>query len=809
MKPIQRLLDSEKDRTYRKASLKYWNEAPMTELCSKEDYKDLKLAAGIFEESDYSYLTNPFGFKDEKYKAYAAKLRNFDFISSIFLRWLSEYNQRVFEPIVYTKNSNFDNEKLEFNKKLVTQSLQQRFVNMLIESGAFDPSQVDEAGNQVQPPMSPEVIKNQVSSLKDLKTIQGQHALDYIVDKQDIHAKFRKLFDYFIKINKFVAFTDTRFDHVIFETVSPFNVRYYGDKTYLEDCEAITVDYYLGFSDLIEIFGDTFKEYKKEYGDIYADLERQSGSGGLDKSGGSVDYLNDIFRRGQGIVSDAPKKKGDKIQVRHIQFTSFRKVKKVLDAEGNVLELTEDYQGDDVIEETWYPEEREGWVINNRYFIGGHAVDFQRRDADNPFSTKKNYNGRIFMSGEIEQINAPQRLFQYQEAHNAVQWKMQSAINKDKGKFLTLPLSLLQGFRSTTGGAATYYTGEADLNGMAVYASEDSISNSPREQESSVATSLYYADATQVLFLDDSAEGFANAINGIKQVDLSLGNWIEWLATRADKLKADAENLLGFNNARTGGIKSSDSVTNAQQNLYSGSLITEEYFTEFEEAMAKLFQGMLDYSKVSFKTGFTSNYVRSNMDVALLKIDELFSEASYGIFVRSSAKTKEVLDNLKAQATQILQNSPKGGSTMIKVFSNSVNFASLAQEIEAKENEFLQNEEANKQADRESNERMAQLAEQSKQADRDLKKYDIDSRQETEIMKSGIMGAGFNVGKEGGEDIATSIIQATNDMLDKAQKNNLKAIEINSKEKIATQNNKTKLEVANKQLSIARENKGQ
>lgn len=806
-KPIQRLPESSKDRAWRRASLQYWNQINMNDFSNARDFKDLELAAGKITLTDYTYITNPFGLKDKKYQNYPAKLRNFDFISPLFLRWISEFNQRNFEPTVYTKNSNFDNEKLAYEKSLIEQSMQQRFINLLIKTGGFDPSQIDEAGNPVQEPMSPEVIKGQTSSLKDKKTIMGQHAMDYILDKQDVKAKCRKAFEYFIKINKCVTFRDVRFDEVIYEPISPLNVRYYGNRniTYLEDCEAITVDYYLTFEEVLELFGNDLEEYEKEYGNIIDILEYESARGN-DISYGS--YFHSIYMRNMtgGMDTNKTISEDKRINVRHIQFTSFRKVKRVLGENDEILNLTEDYQGDDIIEEVWYPEEREGWVIANRFFIGGYPCDIQRVDSDNPFSSKKNYNGRIFLQGDVEQLTPPQRLYQYQEAHNAVQFKMQAAINKDKGKIVTMPLSLMKGLKNTRPTGNLNYTFEADENGNAIYGT--SPSNQDSREDSQVGINMYYADVSQVMFLDDSDENIATAVNAIKQIDLSLGNWIEWLAARADKLKLDAENLLGFNSARTGAIKSTDSVSNAQQNLYSGSLITEEYFTEFEEFMNKDFQGLLDLSKYAFRSGKKAHFVRSNTDIAVLQIDEGFSEASYGVFVKSSAKTKEVLDTLKMQATQILQNSPKGGSTIAKVLAGSTNAASIVEELEAKENEMFEAEQRNQEADRQNALQIAQINEQSKQADRDLKRYEIDSRQETEIIKQGILASGFNIGKEGGEEIATKMLAETNKMLDAVQKNNLKQQEIDSKERIATQNNKTKIEVANKQLQVAKTNPG-
>lgn len=804
MKPKQRLLESSKDRSWRRDTLKYWNEMKMNSFLQENDLKNLKLAAGQLDHTDYTYLTNPFGMKDDKYKQYPAKLRNFDFISPLFLRWISEYNQRVFEPVVFTRNSNFENEKLAYEKKLIDDSLQQQFINSLIEGGLFDPNQVDEAGNPVAPPMSPDVIKAQTSSLPDTKTITGQHAIDYIRDKQDIQSKFRQAFDYFIKINKCVTYKDVRRDQVILEVVSPLDVAYYGNRNvkFLELAEAITVDYYLSFEEVMEIFGEALEEYTEEYGNIIDYLENEGvGVKGI------PGHFELYMKNRHGIPLEERNISEDRVtHVRHILWTSFRKVKKVLGENGEVLELTEDYQGDDVIEEVWYPEERDGWVIADRFYVGGFASDIQRVDADNPYSTKKPYNGKIFMQGDVQQSTAPEKLFQYQEAYNATRWKMQSAINKDKGKIMTMPIGLMQGLKDTGATGSAVYTGDADSDGKPIYKFEGVTTHS---EESAIAKTMYYADATGIMYIDETSDTFIQQVQGIKAIDMSLGNWIEWLANQCRALKQEAENLLGFNDARTGAIKASETVGNSERNYYSGSLITEEYFTEFEEFQKTELQGLLDLSKFAFRTGKTANYVRSNRDVATLQIDEGYGEASYGIFIHSSARTKEVSEILKSKANEFLQNYPKGGSIVAKLIAGSNNYANIIQEIEAKEEEMQQMTLQQQEADRQNQLQLAQIAEESKQADRDLKVYEIDTNAQVNIAKAGITGAGFNIGKEGGDDIAGALMAETNKQLDNFQKNQIKAREIMGKEKIADQNNKTKLAVVDKQLAIARENKGQ
>lgn len=806
-----KISEAQKDRAWRTSAVQFNATRPMNSYYDQKDIKLLQLCAGHMELMDYTYVTNPFGLKDRKYTQYPAKLRNFDFISPLFQRLSALYSERVNEPIVYTKNSNFDSEISEYQTGLIQESLQQRFINGLIRSGRFDPALA--AQQQEEPPMSEEVIKQKSSSIKDLVTIEGQHVINYVVDRQQVVMKQREAWQSFTKINKCLTFKDVRNDEVVYHTVPNVHAQYYGNTNtrFLEDAEVVSVRYRLTMPEVLEIFQAIFEEdeYKKEYGNILDQLESEAVSPGRLPGGLTGSDFFDTFAENGGF-GDAWRQKNTSVNdtavcdVVHTQFTSYKKVGKVYDVEtDSVIEVGEDYLGDDVYEWVWYPEVREGWLINDRYVIGGYPVPVQPVDPDNPYYVKKNYNGRIFMQGEVRQVTMAEMLAHYQEAYNVVKYKIQVTVNKNKDKLLLLPLGLLGHMKGGQGDGQTYYNGEVDEDGKlrAQFNPSQEIDN-----ESAVAKSLYYADATQFLFIDETSENAALAAQMLKDVDLSLGNYIEYLIRYAAGIKQEAEEYIGFNRFMMGRTTTNDPVSNSQQGIYAGSMVVEEYFTQFEEFLATEYQGIIDRGRFAYTKGRKVGYVRSNTDVQVMEITERFANHVYGVFVKSGAKTKQVRDAMMQYTNELIQNGTPG-SAVAKIHAGTMNYTEIVQTLEAAEENFRKHQLAMQQQQSDADMQRAQMEAEEKQKDRDVKIYDIEMKAGTALYSGLTQAQSFVGSSDNGQGLDVLQANAAKVLADISKTQ----VEF-QKLKVASDNNKrdnaTKRYAADKTLQVARANPG-
>lgn len=789
--PSQKISKHKKDREWKLNCLKYYNSfgfAKQTKNLTIE--KLFKIAAGIMDTTEYTHIQNPYHLVGEQYQKYPDKLRRYDIISPLFLRALREFKKRPFEPVVFTQNSNFDNLKQQTEKALIEESLQRKFVNMLIQTGQLQQQEEVEE-------LSPEIIEKKVLSLKDEETISGQNILDYMINKNNVQSKHVMEFYHLLCTNRCESYADVRYDDVIRYTVNPMMLDKMGSRgtKFTEDCEVVRAKFQFTFEEIVDVFqGQDLSEYP----DFFEYLERYGRSSTHRNSG---DFPNDRVSDYLYNMYGRPSVKGDDssyIDVIHTQWTSFRLVHFIPNGEEGFIEVDEDYQGTDIVYSEWKEEIREGYSVANKYHIGGDCVEFPRYDSTNPFKAKKNYTGITFMNDMVQQLAIPEKVYQYQEAYDVIKFKIQYTINKNKDKIATIPLSLLRGAGTSNNSRdrLEHKWGEdedADIKIM--------MEERKKSRNHPIAETLYFADTTQLLFLDDSDPNANQAVNMLKQIDLSLGNYIAFLMDYARNIKADAEDFFGFNRFVSGDINARDTATNVQQGLQAATAIIDLYYDEFEEYQGSDLQRLVDLSKFAYRSGKNLTFIRSNTDVVRLQVPDNYQGINHGVFVRNSNKTKEILDTLKNQAGQFLQNGMKH-SVFAKMISQSNNYASIIQDIENAEISMMQSEQAQAQADRDNNLQIAQMQIQDKQADRELEKYKIDVNAEVAINKIVATVQG-NVGSDGSIDFEKMRL----DLMSGLQENQVKMEDIKAKKDIAKQNNDTKKYVADKQLAVAKENK--
>ena len=740
IRPKQRLTEKEKDKDWRESNLRFWNYRANLQISQNQDLKLLyRIAAGLHEEVDYSYVTNPL---NSKYNDYPAKLRNFDIISPVFMQLLGEFIGRPCDPIVVAKNSDIEAVKQQESISQIFNSLQTAFVNGLIKQGIYVPGQVDEQGNPVEEPQHPELIKRKVDSMKDFKAIMGQNALDYIRDHQRLDEQDRTLFYDFIVGNLFISYKTIRGDDVIREICHPHNFYYFASSSvnYIEDAEAVKYVHFMSIPEVV----DTFRDVEGFTEDMLDDLEARP------STGSGIGFVGDAIENENGYYSVL-------IPVVHIQWTSLCKIgeRVVIDELGGVSidEVDEDYkpiEGEQV-NWTWVNQKREGWIINGRHYLGGYELKIQRGSITNPNSSKNSYNGKIFMSRGLRSVPLAARLMPYQESYNIIKYQIQKTINKNKDKISVIPLGLI-----TTG-----------------------------KEGFDVDKALYYMDAMSTLFIDESAENAQVALQALKSIDLSLGNYIQWLYNYATQVKEEAYELVGFNRFRRSQTQASDAVYNVQQGQYTASLITEEWFKEFEEFREREYQGLIDLSKFAYSNGKKAAFIRNDSEAVYLKINpEDYCELEFGISVKNGGETKRNLDLLKAQATQFAQNQVKP-SAVGKILNSKNNVSKLIEELELMEDEMMQQQQQAQQQAMEMEQAKLESEMQKHKDEIDLGYYKVNMEALTSQSQQ------------------TSSVTGETPLID----NSLEIQKLMVEREKSIRDNQTKKYVADQQFKIAKENR--
>lgn len=776
-----------KNKEWYEENAKYWKlKVPIID--EKVYYDKLRKACGKIVDSDYRYVTNPYNTAEKRNMP--AKMQNVDIISPIIKQLIGEYIKRPLEGIAYNKNSNLNNEKLKLQHELITQNLQQVFVNKLISLGLYVEGQTDENGQPIQPPLSTAAIEKEVSNLVDEKTIYAQGILDYLFNTTDILTVFKEIFYFYATVGIGISFKDVANGNIVYKMHKLRDFGYLASEgtRYIEDAEATIAVYTKSVAETIEMFGE-YEDFKP----IQSQLE---GHTLQDRARTSrTDTFNSEFFKHFRADRDLQDSRhtnitginADDVKIEHIQWKGLTDIYRVYSIDEEGKEVFIDYDcnyvplDSDVYEKRTCVCRHEVYIINDTHVIGGKEVEFARGDFNNPNVCPGSYNG-VLVQSYLDNINTIIDILDvYQENYNVVKFIIQKTINKNKDKIATIPLSLVNGFKSTK----QQLVEEMDDTGKFV---KTVVNNGG----SAIAETLYFADATQLMFIDDSelTPQQANVASQLlKQIDLGLGNYIQYLYDYALQIKEEAYETIGFNRYRRAATGAKDAVYNTQQGQYIGSLLTEELFEDFRKFCEKELLSLIDLSKYVWNNGLKATFTKTDYELATVDIPPNgLSYANIGLTVKQGGEVKEQLEQFKQMLAGMGGNNIQL-STVAKILSKTSNFSTLIKELEAKEQEMMQANNAGAERDAALKEQELQL----KVRELDIQEKKVDGELEINAAKVGLSVPNDDM----------EVIKQVNEKSQKNTENLLKLGEL----QIKKEGEATKRYVADKQFEIAKENK--
>lgn len=681
-KPEQLIHSTKKTKEWYEENGKYFLEA-ISYIDAKVIQSRLDKACGNITETDYNYATNPYGDLVKNPKELPAKLANKDIISPIMKQLIGEWLRRDVDPIVFNKNSDLSNAKKEMHHKLALERLQQEFVNTLVSYGAFIPGQVDEKGQPIQPPMSKEAIEEKLSNMVDEKSINGQYKLDYVYNTSDIRSTLKSIFYYYIA-GLGISYKDIVDDNIVYKLVKPRDFGYVAGENvkYIKDSEAVKCKYKVQYSDLLVLFDGV------EGFDLIKDDIKNS----TDTTHRYNSYQDEFNRnfygssyKGKSSVNEGELKK-DECLLTHIQWKGLTTIyrKHIVEPDGTKthIDLDDRYEPspDDIIEKKVCIEYHEIWCINNKWYIAGQVLNHSSGDFDNPNKGGFSYNGVTIQHYLDNAKTIIDSLDPYQEAYNVCDFMMQKAVNKNKGKIATIPLSLLNGFKDTQ--VETIIDDDGKISSVEV-----------KGNFSAIGESLYFADATQLLFVDDAELDNAKAqLIGqlLKVLDLSTMQEIEYFYNYKERIKEEAYEHVGFNRGRRGAAGERDAVSNTREAQYVGSLITEELFEDFRLFTELEFGDLLNLANFLYKDGLKGQYLNSNYELTTVDIPPVgLGYGNLGIVVRSGGRERENFEMMRQNIQAMTQNGYTP-SMIATLLSKSTNFDKVIKELKVLEAEQAQ-----------------------------------------------------------------------------------------------------------------------
>jgi hypothetical protein len=559
-------------------------------------------------------------------------------------------------------------------------NLQQQFVNQMNESGMQTgvPSQEVEMPQQIA-----ELFER---TYRDNRAIMGQHAMNYIMQQQELHDKLQKAWFHFLVSGEVYTERGVRNSEPFYDILNPLDIDYDldPDLEFVEDGDWVVVRKYAHASTIIDNYHESLTDA----------------------------HINQIENPTQNSVdswlmhkSQTPDKdpwRSRLVEAVTVYWKSRRKIGFLQFIDPNTgqmeeLEVPEGFKMPPELKEQgakltwmWVNEVWEGTRLDGDIYININPVINQRGSLDNPSKCKLPVNGRRYSDINSANISLVSLGIPYQLNYNIYKYRLELAIARSKDIIAQFDINMI-----------------------------------PKKWD--MDKFMYYVEATGIAWVDYNKEGIQLSPQHQSVLDMSIKT-IEQYIVLLNSIMEEWEKLSGVNRQRQGEVGTYEGKATSQQAIVQSSHITEDIFRKFGRLEQRDLQALLDYSKQAWLGGKKTMYVMPDGTTDFLSIDTLtHTEAEYGIFVTNSGAEQDKIMQAKGLGQAMIQNGMPASSVMDMMEANS--FTQLKTKIESAEKSMQ--ELAQKQ--QEAQQQMAEAQAQAKAEEQEREYADNDKDRSTKI----------------------------------------------------------------------------
>jgi hypothetical protein len=613
---------------------------------------------GEIDEQDYKYVLKPYGRTRENFPS---KLRNYPIIKPIIDLLIGEKSKRPLNYTVTATNSDSVSIKEEAKKNALLASVQALFLNQVAKL-----TNQDVGVEELELPQ--QVVETFEASYVDRRAINGQSAINYIMQNEEVYDKFQKLFFHFLVSGECYTEKGVRRNEPFYDVINPLDIDFDKDPDidFVEDGDWAIIRKFAHVSTIIDQFGEYLTDKQ------VLDLETPHQT--------SVDSY--LLYRAEASGADDNIYRNRLIECVTVYWKSRKRigfVEYVDDNTGSVeiFQVDEDFKLPQELKERggkinyeWVNEVWRGTKIDNTFFVNINPLPNQRLSLDNPSKCKLPINGRKYSDINSNNISLVSLGIPYQLNYNIYKYRLELSIARSKDIIAQFDINMI-----------------------------------PKKWD--MDKFMYYVEGTGIAWVDYNKEGIQLSPQHQSVLDMSIKT-IQQYIVLLDSIMMEWEKISGVNRQRQGAIGQYEGKGSSQQAIVQSSHITEDLFRKFSRFEQRELQGLLDYSKEAWVNGKKAMYVMPDMTAETIDIDALkHMESEYGVFVSDSGKEQEKI----TAARQLAQSMSQGGvrtSTILDMF-DSDNFVSIKDKIKKAERAQQELEEAQRQAEQQMQARAQEI----------------------------------------------------------------------------------------------------
>ena len=639
--PQQRVSQSEKNKpAWYQNCIDYVIDAGLSFNDKTDTERALQILHGNIPDEFYKKTLNPYNAANEKYTRFPATMRNYDIMSDIIRRYVSEYFKGIHEFVV---GANSPDVVLKKDAKLreeiglmAQQAFQQEFEKRWAEMQQQAQQQgtpVEQLNPQDAMPDPEQFIEDFNNKYIDDESKQAQDLLDYIRSITEDNVLYLSAFFNYCSLGECYTYTDIRGNNIHKENIPVIEAYPIPNSNFfIEDHDMFAHRMLMSYNQIIDMFDEVLSKEDREFLNRYYST--------TDASNTHTQFLySQYFEHYPAACEKFGKQERELFRKESVQIAAdnnnlFEVWHVVWRGEARQGILTyinelvfqtqrivqEDYQlnpeaGDISIEWAYEPQVYEGYRIGTRwtgvYPIKARPIAYQR-DGKLP------YNGMMEVLPLFGKFSIIKLITPFQIMRNIISYHREMVIAKNKMLILLLPESLIAGDE------------------------EDKI---------------YKMAADGVLIVNDEEDSNSQKMAQIRLLNANLGDYINQLTQLIEAIKQEGRELVDMNMQRYGEIAQSAGQATTQEAIARSSMGSVIIVAMFDEMRKRDYQRDLDFAKLAYVDGLQTTFFDDKNNRRYLSLDvNSFIMSNYGILVKNDQKELDKINQLRQWAFSAAQN---------------------------------------------------------------------------------------------------------------------------------------------------------
>lgn len=639
--PQQRVSQSEKDKpAWYQNCIDYVIDAGLSFNDKTDTERALQILHGNIPDEFYKKTLNPYNAANEKYTRFPATMRNYDIMSDIIRRYVSEYFKGIHEFVV---GANSPDVVLKKDAKLreeiglmAQQAFQQEFERRWAEmqnQASQQGTPIEQLNPQDAMPDPEQFIEDFNNKYIDDESKQAQDLLDYIRSITEDNVLYLSAFFNYCSLGECYTYSTIRGNELYKENIPVIEAYPIPNSNFfVEDHDMFAHRMLMSYNQIIDMFDEVLSKEDREFLNRYYSTTSASNThtqflysqyfehypAACEKFGKQERELfrhesvqiaadnNNLFEVWH-VVWRGEAKQGVLTYVNELGFTTQRIVQ-------------EDYQlnpeaGDISIEWAYEPQVYEGYRIGTRwtgvYPIKARPIAYQRNG-------KLPYNGMMEVLPLFGKFSIIKLITPFQVMRNIISYHREMVIAKNKMLILLLPESLIAGDE------------------------EDKI---------------YKMAADGVLIVNDEEDSNSQKMAQIRLLNANLGDYINQLTQLIEAIKQEGRELVDMNMQRYGEIAQSAGQATTQEAIARSSMGSVIIVAMFDEMRKRDYQRDLDFAKLAYIDGLQTTFFDDKNNRRYLSLDvNSYIMSDYGILVKNDQKELDKINQLRQWAFSAAQN---------------------------------------------------------------------------------------------------------------------------------------------------------